>query len=229
MRRWGAACGALAFLATACGESPDRPRVLGVSLVATTTTTATDAPPAPTATATATPIAGTSIATTTEPAPSTTGTRPAPAATASTTRPPRPATTTTTTTPPGESFAPGTYVEPTDTHNAATVDEDGAVHTSSMSITRRDAPERADVTVMYYGRSVEVQLTNLADRAIVLPDGYRALVECTHDGQPWRAADAINEAVTHLEPHATASALVDLPAEGPGDYTCSATVEIVLP
>jgi hypothetical protein len=228
MRRWGAACGALAFLATACGESPDRPRVLGVSLVATTTTTATDAPPAPTATATATPIAGTSIATTTEPAPSTTGTRPAPAATASTTRPPRPATTTTTT-PPGESFAPGTYVEPTDTHNAATVDEDGAVHTSSMSITRRDAPERADVTVMYYGRSVEVQLTNLADRAIVLPDGYRALVECTHDGQPWRAADAINEAVTHLEPHATASALVDLPAEGPGDYTCSATVEIVLP
>jgi hypothetical protein len=202
--------------------------VLGVSLVATTTTTATDAPPAPTATATATPIAGTSIATTTEPAPSTTGTRPAPAATASTTRPPRPATTTTTT-PPGESFAPGTYVEPTDTHNTATVDEDGAVHTSSMSITRRDAPERADVTVMYYGRSVEVQLTNLADRAIVLPDGYRALVECTHDGQPWRAADAINEAVTHLEPHATASALVDLPARGPGDYTCSATVEIVLP
>jgi hypothetical protein len=200
--------------------------VLGVSLVATTTTTATDAPPAPTATATATPIAGTSIATTTEPAPSTTGTRPASAATASTTRPPRPATTTT---PPGESFAPGTYVEPTDTHNAATVDEDRAVHTSSMSITRRDAPERADVTVMYYGRSVEVQLTNLADRAIVLPDGYRALVECTHDGQPWRAADAINEAVTHLEPHATASALVDLPAEGPGDYTCSATVEIVLP
>jgi hypothetical protein len=213
---------ATAGLVAGCG-APDRPRVLGVSIVATTTTT----PPPPTA---PTPLPAVAVTPPT-PAP------PPPTAVTVATSTSSPAPATTTSEPPGpvmaavagESTAAGTYVEPTDRANSYSVAPDGTTKASSIEITRRDAPERADVVVMYFGATVEVQLTNLVGRTMVLPGGYTAAVECRRDGQPWQSATAVHRDVTSVEPGATVSATVDLPADGPGTYDCAATIEIVLP
>lgn len=224
--RWGTLLAATVVVA-GCGATGPRPRVLGVSLVATTTT-------APAAPVVAPPVVRPAAPPATEaPAPVTSSSTRVPSPPV-VTPPPRSenevaAPTTTAPPAPGESRAPGTYFEPTDLANSYHVAPDGTTRASAIQAPRRDAPERADVTVMYFGASVEVQLTNLTERTVLLPDGYRADVECRRDGQPWRTAEAANAPVVSVDPGGTVSALVDVPADGPGTYDCTATVEIVLP
>jgi hypothetical protein len=217
--RMGAAFAVVAVL-TGCAAGP-KPRVLGTELVAPTTTT----PP----TTTVEPAPTTAATTTSAPRPRST-TPPTAMATSSTTPVTAPSTTVApTTTVAGESLEPGTYDEPTDQANSYFVAPDGSTRASAVEAVRRDAPERVDVTVMYYGQTVEVQLTNLAGRTIALPDGYRAAVECRRDGQPWQSGTAEAPGVTAVDSGATASAIVTIPADGPGTYDCTATTTIVVP
>jgi hypothetical protein len=218
----GAAAFAVVAALTGCAAGP-KPRVLGTELVAPTTTT--------TPTTTVDPAPTTTPATTTTAAPRPRSSTPATAAaTSSTTAATAPSTTVApTTTAPGESLEPGTYEEPTDQANSYFVAPDGTTQASAVEAVRRDAPERVDITVMYYGQTVEVQLTNLAGRTIALPDGYRAAVECRRDGQPWQSGTAEATGTTAVDPGATVSAIVTIAADGPGTYDCTATTTIVVP
>lgn len=218
---------ALVVLVTAAGcAAGPKPRVLGTQLTTVvTTTTVAPAPLVPAAPTTTSPQ--TTRVTRRPAAPPSTVAVTAPPTTTTTSAPPPPPPPTTTIAP--ESLEPGTYEEHTDQANSYYVAPDGSTQTSAIEVVRRDAPERADVTVLYYGSSVEVQLTDLAGRTILLPDGYRAAVECRRDGRPWRTATAETPQVTSVEPGATVSAVVNLPSDGPGTYDCTATTTIVLP
>lgn len=247
---WIVGVAAAALLSASCTSSHHPPaQVLGRVIERDPTTTVTSAPATATSAPVTTPSDSSSTTTTTTatatavagPAPVTTQAPARPTTTAPTVTTSTTTTSTTATVLAGESLAPGAYLEQSDGSGFVTVDEGDKIGVVSLAPDVIEKPARTYRTHIdiefeeqdVNARTLEPRITafveNTSGRTIDLPGGFDLHLVCTRSDTPWLDLHVPDVSITQLAPGGTAAvSTTPVRLAGPGLYTCTGTLPIVL-